>query len=127
MEQPAGTFVQAEHLFEVEDEMLQAVRIFKHVAHDCLGRCKGEMPLKLMNLNATAALAEHAAFLRRAHAAGVHVGGGELEPDRGATHDGPVEQMQIKMTRQFLTDADPAHAVTVRIESRRKHADAQLP
>src|SRR5471032_587960 len=121
MEQMPRAFVQAQDALEIKDEKSYFTGMFQNITHHRLGGGEQQIALQLIDADRARSFAESFAFLRRSDAAGIELRAGEFQTDGGFADDRAAEQVQAEMPRQFLADADAAHAVAERVESRRKN------
>ena len=126
VEEPARAFVQSENLFEIEDEVADALHVGDDVVHHAFRAGEVQVALQLIDLNAPAFLVQGTAFLRGANAVGGEFSPGELQADGGLPGAGAVQQMEIAMARNRIAHANAPHAVAPGVERRRKDRDAKL-
>src|SRR5437660_12117415 len=84
------------------------------------------MSLELVSFDCSAEFVQPVIFLWCANSARVELCAGKFERDDRHARTGSVEEMQIQTAREFIANAYPPHAITARIERRRKNSDAKL-
>ena len=126
-EHAQADIVRTDHVAEVEDHILAGTGLFDELTDHGLERGEEQRTVQLKHTDPLPVLIEHLEGGGRQATPGDDLSGVVGLPEGRLMNGARVEEVQRQLVGQVHADADPADAVSLGIEQRRKDPDPELP